>query len=238
MFNKYIGGGAGLWYGWRVGQGKGKFCVVVPYLPKGDGVAGELNPRMSKDHVADFLGAGEHTLVLVDVRQAPDDQQWVVKPIRGAVRLHPSNDLQRLVADASLHVQRLGRSGLIAWLCLKDRKLGLVCYRVVAMLADEDSGKVVERTPEVIGRVPNSQRYGRVNSLENDSRPVRPVLIKVEFKFAADRWWVAVEIGSDTATEISYMLFGPIEFGVDVAELLPQWVTSSMARMALSPEFI
>ncbi len=106
------------------------------------------------------------------------------------------------------------------------------------MLADEDSGKVVERTPEVIGRVPNSQRYGRVNSLENDSRPVRPVLIKVEFKFAADRWWVAVEIGSDTATEISYMLFGPIEFGVDVAELLPQWVTSSMARMALSPEFI
>jgi hypothetical protein len=54
-------------------------------------------------------------------------------------------------------------------------------------------------------------------------------LIKVEFKFAADRWWVAVEIGSDTATEISDVLVGPVELGVDVVELLAQWVTSSVA---------
>jgi hypothetical protein len=70
------------------------------YLPEGNGVAGELNPRMSKDHVADFLGAGGHPSVLVAVREVLDEQEWVVKPIRGLVRLYRINDLQRVVADA------------------------------------------------------------------------------------------------------------------------------------------
>jgi hypothetical protein len=139
------------------------------------------------------------------------------------------NDPQRLVADASPHVQRLGRSKLVAFLCLKDRKQGPGCYRVVAMFADEDPGKVIEGTPEILGRVPNGQRYGHVNSLENDSGPVRPVSIKVEFKFAADRWRVAVEIGPNAAVEIGYVLVGPVELGVDVVEPLAQWVTSGVA---------
>jgi len=54
------------------------------------------------------------------------------------------------------------------------------------------------------------------------------VSIKVEFKFAADCWWVAVEIGPDTALEIVDVLVGPIELGVNVVQLLVQWVTSGV----------
>jgi hypothetical protein len=55
--------------------------------------------------------------------------------------------------------------------------------------------------------------------------PVDRISIKVEYKFAADRWWAAVEIGPDTAVEVGYVFVGPVELGVDVAELLAQWVT-------------
>ena len=105
---------------------------------------------------------------------------------------------------------------------LKNRKQGLGCHRVVAFFADEDSGKVVERTPEVHGRIPDGERYGLINRLEDDPGPVRSVSIKVEYKFAADRWWAAVEIGPDAAVEVGYVFVGPIELGVDVAELLAQ----------------
>lgn len=227
VFDKYIGAAAGLYFAWSAGQGKDEFCVVVSYLPEGDGVAGNLNPRMRKDHIADFLGAGGHPSVLVDVRQVLDEQEWVVEPLRGLVRLYRINDLQRVVADAPLHEQRLGRSKLVTSLPLKNRKQGLGCHRVVALFADEDSGKVVERTPEVHGRIPDGERYGLINRLEDDPGPVHSVSIKVEFNFAADRWWAAVEIGPDAAVEIGYVLVGPFELGVDIAELLAQWVTSS-----------
>jgi len=46
--------------------------------------------------------------------------------------------------------------------------------------------------------------------------------MQVEFKFAANRWWVAMEVGPDAAVEIGDVLVGPVELGVDVAELLAQ----------------
>ncbi len=177
---------------------------------------------MRKDQVADFLGAGGQRSVLVDVRQVPDEQEWVVKPSRDLVWLYRINDPQRLIADTAPYVRRLGRSRSVAPLSLKNRKLGLGCHRVIACFADEDSGKVVERAPEVLGRVPDCERYGHIDSLEADSGPVRPVSIQVELKFAADRWWVAKEVGPDTAVEIGDVLVGPVELGVDVAEPLAQ----------------
>jgi hypothetical protein len=34
-----------------------------------------------------------------------------------------------------------------------------------------------------------------------------------------------VEIGPDAAVEVGYVFVGPVELGVDVVELLAQWVT-------------
>ncbi len=227
MFDKYIGT-SGLFYAWSAGQGKDEVCVVVSHLPEGDGVAGELNPRIRKDHVADFLGALGQPSVLADVRQVPDEQERVIKPAWDLIRLYRINDLQCVVADASLYVRRPGRSRFVALLSLKNRKFSLEYYRVVAFFTDENSGKVVERTPEVHGRIPDGERYGHVYSFEADPGPIRPVLIKVEFKFAADRWWIAMKVGQDTALEIGYVPVGPVELGVDVVQLLVQWVTSSV----------
>src|SRR6266496_1139688 len=156
VFDKYIGEAA-LFRAWSTDQGKDEVCVVVSYLPEGDGVAGELNPWMRKDHVADSLGAGGQRLMLIDVRQVPDEQERVVKPTRHLVWLDRINDLQCVVADASLYVRRLGRSKLVALLCPENRKQRLGCHRVVACFADEDSGKVVERAPEVHGRIPDGE---------------------------------------------------------------------------------
>jgi hypothetical protein len=44
-----------------------------------------------------------------------------------------------------------------------------------------------------------------------------------------------VEIGPNATVEIDYVLVGPVQLGVDVAELLTQWVTSSAAALYLDP---
>src|SRR6266536_483100 len=147
----------------------------------------------------------------------------MVKPSRDLVWLYRINDLQRFVTDASAHSRRLGRSRPAALRRLKNRKLSPGRHRIVALSADKDSGKIVKHTPKIVGRVPYGERYGHINRLKDHSGPVRRVSIKVELNFAANRWRAALEIGPDPATEISYMLLGPIKLGVDIAELLVQW---------------
>jgi hypothetical protein len=69
----------------------------------GYGVAGECNPRIGKDHVTDFFGAGDQRSVLVDVREIVDDQERMVTPFWDVVRLYGFNDLQRVVADTAVY---------------------------------------------------------------------------------------------------------------------------------------
>src|SRR6266496_905856 len=219
VVDPYVGGAAGLRFA-SAGQGEAEFRVGVVYLTDGYGVAGECNPRMSEDHVTDFFGAGEQRSVLVDVRQVVDDQERMVKPFWDVVRPYGFNELQRVIADTALYAQRRGRSGLVAWWRLKNWKVGLGLHRVVACFADEDSGEVVKRTSQVVGRVTDGERYGHFNRLEADSGQVHGVSIEIECKFAGDRWWAAVEVIPDALAEIVYVLVGPVEFVVDVAELL------------------